>query len=154
MSLVCALALVSPVHAAQAASEFTVPGAPDKVRAWLADHERSVRLSPDVVSAEVVGQDGACALLDVTTRGVVDTFSYRIKRCPTASGYREEVVSSSMFASNTASWQVVPTAEGSQVTFSLDVKLKTQMVPEWLLTRSMQSSVDSIVDRVRAVFRR
>ncbi len=121
------------------------------VRAALSDPISASRLSGDVLDAKVVGKDGDCTLVQVTTRGLSSPLLYVTRRCPTADGFRETLVQTDDFDSQSSSWKLASVAGGTQVT--LQVRSEPRLpIPQRLINAAVGSSavqtLKNLVQRV------
>lgn len=160
--MLIALALLASARAAEPTPPVTdsadrvttavvVPAAPDAVRAVLADPTAACRLSADVLSARVVGADGPCALIAVTTRGLTSPLSYTTRRCPSADGYTETLVQTDDFDQQDARWRLRAVPGGTEVT--LQVRSQPRLpVPQRIINATVGSSavqaLKALVQRV------
>jgi hypothetical protein len=141
MALVCVVGAPGVARAAVVEMTQDVAASPADVRAWLADPVRVARLSPDVYDATIVTREpGGCAVVDVTTRGLIAPMHYRARHCPTADGWQNTLVSSPDFVSNSSRWTVTATPEGARIAFHMEVSPKT-FVPDTIVRGASQSSV-------------
>ncbi len=124
---------------------------PATVRAALADPLSASALSGDVLDAKVLAKEGDCSLVQITTRGMTSPLVYIARRCPTADGFRETLVSTDDFDSQSTSWKLLSVAGGTQVT--LQVRSEPRLpVPQRLINAAVGSSavqtLKNLVQRV------
>lgn len=101
------------------------------VRELLSSAERSHKLAPTTVSTHAT-PDGACEKVKLSVRGLISPFQLETRRCPTASGYLETLISSANFVEYRNEWEIKDLgAEGSLVTF------KTRTVPNVQVPESL-----------------
>ncbi len=126
-------------------------GAPaDAVRAVLADAPRVARWSPDVLGMDAVSPvDGECRDFKLTTKGLWNPLSYVIRRCATAGGFSERLVSSETFTRVQADWTITPTAAGCRVDYLGGVEVNLP-VPKAMLQKAQTSSMASTLKRLAA----
>jgi hypothetical protein len=111
----------------------------------LADHEGVLRVCPDVRSVQIVRtMPGGCAELQVETTGFLSPMHYRSRRCPQGAGYAEVLLESADFSENSFTWSVVDEGAARRVTLSVR-SVPTVAVPEWILERAVQRSVEQTV---------
>lgn len=110
------------------------------VRAALADPVTACRLNGDVLDAKVIGKEGNCSLVQVTTRGLSTPLTYVTRRCPTADGYAETMVRSDDFDNQSSTWHVSSVSGGAQVT--LQVRSEPRLpVPQRMINAAVGTSV-------------
>lgn len=121
------------------------------VREVLASAERSHKLAPTTVSSHAT-QDGKCEKVKLSVRGLVTPFQLETRRCPTAKGFLETLVSSADFVEYRNEWELKDLgAEGTLITFKART-LPNVQVPESLilmetkrvLTRLMKNLVGAL----------
>lgn len=132
-------------------AEVKVAAKPSAVRDVLDSAERSHKLAPTTVSSQAT-RDGACERVKLQVRGIVAPFQVETRRCPTATGYLETLVSSPDFLEYRNEWELKDLgAEGTLVTFRTRTKPNVQ-VPESLilmetkrvLTRLMKNLIGAL----------
>lgn len=112
---------------------------PATVRAALADPLKACQLSGDVLDAKVLGKQGDCTLIQVTTRGMTSPLIYTTRRCPTTEGFTETLVQTDDFDSQASTWSLRPVSGGTQVT--LEVRSEPRLpVPQRLINAAVGSS--------------
>lgn len=120
-------------------SEVLVPAPVEEVKADLSDPVAAARLSANVLAARVISK-GTCDVVEMTVKGMTGPLSYVVKRCPTASGWTETLVSSDDFDAHRAEWSVTPTAGGSLVSLSIHTEPDVP-VPQRIVNGVVQSQV-------------
>jgi hypothetical protein len=105
-----------------------VAGDEAAVRALLGDVEREAGLSPSVQSVEVEAEEGSCARVRKTTRGLFRPFELVVLRCPTDAGWREDLVRSDDFSVYATEWRIAPSDAGTRVEFRVRTTVNV-MVP-------------------------
>jgi hypothetical protein len=143
-----------PGRVARAADDVrasvTVTASAEEVLRLLADHRAALSICPDVRAVRVVhlAADG-CADLEVETTGLVNPMRYSSRRCPSGTGYREVLVRSEDFSENTFTWSVRD--EGGARVVTLSVRSVPRLpVPDWILERAVQRSVEATVANLAA----
>ncbi len=109
------------------------------VRAALADPLVASRLNGDVLDARVLGKQGDCTLMQITTRGLTTPLVYTTRRCPTADGFSESLVQTQDFDAQTSVWRLLPVSGGTQVTFEVSSQPRLP-VPQRLINAAVGSS--------------
>jgi ribosome-associated toxin RatA of RatAB toxin-antitoxin module len=113
-------------------AEVKVTARLQAVRDVLDSAERSHKLAPTTVSTHAT-RDGACERVKLQVRGLISPFQIETRRCPTAKGYLETLVSSPDFVEYRNEWELKDLgAEGTLVTFKTRTKPNVQ-VPESLI---------------------
>ena len=143
----------APVVAGEStvSTEVFIAAAPAAVLAALADPLVACRLSGDVLDARVLGKQGDCTLMQVTTRGLTTPLTYTTRRCPTPEGFNETLVQTDDFDSQASSWKLRPVSGGTQVT--LEVRSEPRLpVPQRLINAAVGSgavqTLKNLVQRV------
>jgi hypothetical protein len=113
--------------------------APDQVRTALADPVAAAHLTPEVLDIHALPTDGGCVLMDVQTTGLWNPMCYRARRCPTASGWRVDLVSSDSFESMHSEWKLVPSASGTDVTLTVHSEIGS--IPDALVEKGTEKSL-------------
>jgi len=129
--------------AAPVTSSVLVSASQQAVRAFLAEHTRTLGLCPDVRSVRVLStQADGCAQLEVETTGLWSPMRYVSLRCPTADGSREDLLRSEDFLENSFEWSVVDTGAARRVTLAVRSSPRLP-VPDWVLQAAVRRSVDA-----------
>jgi hypothetical protein len=126
-----------------------VASSASRVRAALADGAALAATSPEVRAATARPQ-GACEALRLEVSGLFSPFEVHTLRCPTANGWTETLIESSMFSAWETSWTVTPTADGGA---RIDYAVRTALdlpVPASLVRDRTARSVRICLDRVEA----
>ena len=111
-------------------AEVRVSASPAAVREVLAGAERAHGLAPTTVSASAT-RDGKCEKVKLKTRGLIAPFVLETRRCPTANGWRETLVTSDNFVEYWNEWTVKAQGDGALVTF------KTRTLPNVAVPESI-----------------
>ena len=112
-------------------AEVRVNAKASAVRELLAGAERAHGLASTTVSVKATA-DGKCEKVKLQTRGLITPFSLETRRCPTATGWRETLVTSDNFVEYWNEWTVKDLGDGSLVTFKTRT-LPNVAVPESLI---------------------
>lgn len=121
------------------------------VRAVLADPKAAGALSDSVLAVRVLGKDGPCDLVEVTCKGVMDPLTYTVRRCPTPTGFSENLVQSEDFSSQRAEWRLEPVSGGTLVTFSVRSEPKISLPRRVVQAVVESSAVETLENLVRRV---
>jgi hypothetical protein len=76
------------------------------VRRVLADPRQVRELFPDVLEEQLEAEPGGCVRVQRRTRGLLRPFELFTRRCPTAGGFREELITSDDFEAYASEWVV------------------------------------------------
>lgn len=112
-------------------AQLKVAAKPARVRELLSNAERSHSLAPTTVAAKAT-PDGNCERVKLKTRGLIQPLEIETRRCPTASGFKETMVTSKDFVEYYNEWQVQESGEGSLVVFTSRT-VPNMAIPEALL---------------------
>lgn len=108
----------------------------------------------DLVSREVLAQDGDCTTYRMVTKGLVGTMSYDYASCRTGDGQTEDLVASEDFAAYSVEWHVKAVEGGSEIGYFVRV-VPNLKVPQALVRagqkRSMKGTLDRLVERAGKV---
>ncbi len=130
----------TPAGGWQTVLAFPAPEA--DVRAALADPIAAARFSPDI-SAVTYLERGVCSTLRAVTSGFASV-SYVYRRCPTADGWHETLVSSDDLDAYEVRWGFAPRGTSTVVTYMVRIDPHLP-APDFLLARQMRSSISRIV---------
>lgn len=123
-------------------------GAPiARVQAILRDPVQVGRLVPDVRSV-VPRADGACVLLTTTSDTLLGEMTYHSRRCPTASGWREDMTHSEDLSGMIAIWSLTDGGSFTDVHFSLDIDMGL-MAPDALVGSITRTRVEQTLENLR-----
>lgn len=112
----------------------------EALRAHLTDGAALAVTSPDVRRATAT-PDGACEQLDLDVLGLLQTMDVTTRRCPTAQGWREDLVASRAFTRWTSTWTVSTTDDGrARLAFTVQTRLSFP-VPQGILTARTRHAV-------------
>ena len=111
-------------------AEMRVDARASAVRELLAGAERAHGLASTTISVKATA-DGKCERVKLQTRGLITPFSLETRRCPTATGWRETLVTSDNFIEYWNEWTVKDLGNGSLVTF------KTRTMPNVAVPESL-----------------
>lgn len=120
------------------------------VRQLIADPVALAKLNPDVLSARVLSH-GECDMVEVTTKGMSSPLSYVVKRCPTAGGFSETLVSSEDFSAVAVSWKLESVPGGTNVSYSIrtspDLPVPQRVISSFT-AKSAVTALKNLVHRV------
>lgn len=120
------------------------------VKRVIGDVVATAGLCPDVISARVI-ERGTCDLVEVTTRGMTSPLTYRVKRCPTADGFNETLVSSDDFTDVKVDWQIQSVEGGTRVTYTIrtspDIPVPQRIISS-LTAKSAVTALKNLVHKV------
>ena len=129
MSLLVALSALT----AQAAEPVVQPDGSVMMSVVLPVSEGEVRAELDTAAeasalhgdATIVSQErqGACEQSTFKTRGLLSSIYYVAQRCPTASGWKQTLISSDTFEHNEAEWSLRPVEGGTELRYRIRVSL-------------------------------
>jgi hypothetical protein len=123
------------------------------VQRLLADASEVRRLFPDVLDEQIERDgDGPCMRVHRRTRGLLRPFELFTRRCPTAAGFREELVSSSDFGAYASEWVVTSDpAGGTRIEYRVRTELEVA-VPESAVRAALRKAavraVSSLIARI------
>ncbi len=121
------------------------------VRTALQDPLARARLFPSVRDVRVIGREGSCVDLRMTTDGFPDTFVYDMRSCQTPQGWKDTLLSSEDFEALDATWQIRSTSAGTEIRYRLKVALDLP-VPRSMLTgrqgKDMVHALENLIVRL------
>lgn len=123
------------------------PTSMDAVRAVLEDPVERSRLVPGIRGVEVLGRQGACVDLRVTTEGAFSPYVYDTRACPTAEGWQERMLRSEDMEEVVTTWRLKPTAAGVEVAYQTRVKLRIP-IPRALLVSAQCGDMVQTLERL------
>ncbi|MFZ5480137.1 MAG: SRPBCC family protein [Myxococcota bacterium] len=115
-----------------------LPSPPDAVRAALAEAMAAGPMAPDVLSLEVLAR-GRCDTLRATVGSRWAPMSYVYERCPTATGWREALVQSDAFDAYEITWELLPDAAGTRVSYTVHVEPRLPLPDGYVASRTRAS---------------
>ncbi len=118
----------------------------DELRAVISNPKVRQDLSSDVYSVDVK-PEGRCSKLQISTRGMFRPLAVLSVFCPTDSGFKESLVSSSDFTHYEQEWSFTPRANGTDVVFRTH-SVPNLPVPTAVLNNSTQSSVSDMFGKL------
>lgn len=116
------------------------------VRELLAGAERAHNLASTTVSVKA-SPDGKCEKVKLQTRGLITPFVLETRRCPTATGWRETLVTSDNFTEYWNEWTVKDLGDGALVTFKTRT-LPNVAVPESLILSQTRKVLGKLMKSV------
>lgn len=95
--------------------------------------------------------DAPCFRIDYALETTIANVAYVARACPTARGFKTDLVSSESFRSMSSEWTVQEVPAGTEVvyTYRADVALP---VPGFIVRRGTQSAITKMMTRVAARF--
>jgi len=125
---------------------YVIPAPVEAVRAALGDPIAAASFSPDITTIAYLSRE-ACPTLRVETGVSIATVAYDYRRCSTATGWHETLVSSKALSVYEVRWDFTPVPTGTQVTY--DVHIETSFpVPDFMVARQMRSSITTLLSRL------
>lgn len=154
MLIIAAALAVEPSVAQQSdgtiVARVVVAAPPDAVRAVLADPVACGKLAPEVLSVTSTAA-GQCAMIDSSSRGAWSPLHWRSLRCPTPTGWRYDLVSSTDFEAMHTEWSVT---DGLNGTTNVELRTHTELhltgVPDAVISQGMLSSAKETLVRLVA----
>ncbi|MCB9669998.1 MAG: SRPBCC family protein [Alphaproteobacteria bacterium] len=125
-----------------------VPATTEDVRGKLAD-PRWVAGVAGGVTVELVRQEGACGVYRNTSPTVFKTLTWTTRYCPTATGFRADLVEADGLDAYEAEWTVKPGEAGTTVGYRL-VTVPSFSVPSFVADRMTRRAVESLLVKVGA----
>jgi hypothetical protein len=111
----------------------------DQVRAVLADTSLAMSMSKDIISHRIE-DDAPCQLVHITTRGLTAPLNYTVRRCPTATGFKESLVQGDeLIEAMEVEWRTSPHEDGTRV--RLSVLTRIGRVPQLLVNQQVRQGV-------------
>ena len=132
-------------------TDVVVAATPDQIRAAMADPVAAIELCADVISARVVGRSGDCSILLVTTRGLVAPLGFMTRRCPTAEGWAETLVSSDDFDRQDTTLRLEPVSGGTRIVLEVHSEPRLPLPRRLLQSEIAKSTVATLENIVRKV---
>jgi len=128
------------------------PASEADVRAELDTAAEASALHGD---ATLVSQErqGACERSTFQTRGLISSISYVALRCPTATGWKQTLVSSDSFEENEAEWALRTVEGGTELRYRIQVRLDLpvgQGMVNAQIVRSMTQAMERLERRLGA----
>lgn len=117
------------------------------VRAALANGAAAARLSPDILSSSAT-RVGSCEEVSSQVRGLFSPFALRTRRCPTTSGYREQLVSSDGLRSYDSTWEIREDGPGRT---QVNVRMRTEVSLPVPTSLAQSHQARSLKDVLRAL---
>ncbi len=98
--------------------------------------------------ATLVKRDGACKVLDMRSEHPIASVDYRVTECPTADGFRADLVESSSFTKYWTEWSVTDRPEGgATIRYRIDLD-STMAVPNALVRRITRKNVVAMLTKI------
>lgn len=125
--------------------EVTVPTPLAEVQACLKNPIEAAKLSPDITAIRYLSH-GACDTLHAETGGMVHV-AYDYRRCATADGWHETLISSSTLNAYDVRWRLTPVAAGTHIAYDLQIKPRFP-APDFLFAPHMRNSMQTLLRRL------
>ena len=119
------------------------------VEKLLSDPVRSLGLSTNV-KAVTATPKGECQQVFVTTTGIASAYNYTSIRCPTARGFKDELVSSEDYAIQESEWVLDAVEGGTRGVLRTRTKL-TARVPKRFVKHSLKKSIERMLGAMQKV---
>ncbi len=126
-----------------------IPAPVGAVRAILEDPLYPLKLSPVVKEVELLDQ-GSCARTALRAKSFMVSLRYEMERCPTADGWKEELIASEQVSSYDTAWTVTPIDGGTRVEVRTRIQLMVSL-PDGLLSRSLARQMTESLRRLTAL---
>jgi hypothetical protein len=111
-----------------------VPASPETILKFIADGARAHKLAPTTIKAKSLAKDGKCEKIHLTVRGLMSPFEIDTRRCRTAKGFHETMVSSEDFEAYDVEWTIQELGEGSLVSYRA-LNILSISVPQGMVVR-------------------
>jgi hypothetical protein len=115
-----------------------LPVSKSEVHLWLADAVQASRLSNDVYDANS-RKDGACDIIFRKVRGMWTPITYQARRCPTDTGWIEDLVESNTFSIYQMEWTLQGLEEGTRVGYKIKTEVNYPVPVSWVQTETKRS---------------
>ncbi len=119
-----------------------------KLQEVLGSAERAHGLAPTTVSVKATSE-GKCERVQLRTKGLFSPFEVVTKRCPTATGWLETLVTSSDFLEYRNEWTLASSGDGVLVTFKTRTSVNVA-VPESLILSQTKRVLGTLMRNLRA----
>ena len=163
-TLVVAVALVLPAVASAGddptmsvdadgtiVTQVNVQATPAQVRAMLADPVATTWLSKEVRSVDATPR-GACSEVHATVSAApLADMQYSSLVCPTATGFRQTLLSSPDLSQMSSEWTLSPSAGGTSITYRLHSQINGPLPEAFVrpsVERSALATVKALVARL------
>ncbi len=114
---------------------ISIPAPSADVRAVLADPRYTLLLTPSVKEVEILDQ-GECDHTRSLAKAFFISLRYESRRCPTETGWREELVASEQVRVYSTEWIIEPAEGGTRVQVRVRLQMKVD-VPERLIAPTL-----------------
>lgn len=128
-----------------------VPASIASVREALADPVTVGKYAPDVISIDATPK-GPCSLITASSPGLMKPINYQTLRCPTATGWRYDLVSSDAIESLHSEWRLESVSpEVTRVTYSVNTVINLG-VPQSMVRKGVEHSAkDTLASLIKAI---
>ncbi len=124
---------------------------PDDLKKKLSDPRWLAEVSGGGTKVTVRGEDGSCVTTENVSPSAVKTVTYRIKQCPTSTGFVATLVESNTFNAYRMEWTIAPTDAGTKATYDLTTET-SMMVPQFIIDRSTKKGVLNMLVKLEGHF--
>lgn len=132
-------------------AEVLLPADEASVRAVLADPRQTASLTPDVLGARAQAAQNDCVDITRQTRGVFRALEIRSRRCPTAHGWREQLVESEDFNSYELEWELSPSNGGTRVVYRFRTEVNIAVPTSIIQSQAARSARMTLLELARRV---
>ncbi|MCB9778334.1 MAG: hypothetical protein H6742_07205 [Alphaproteobacteria bacterium] len=122
--------------------ETLVDANAEELKAWLSDYGLIAEINADIYEYSVEAAP-PCELVHVKSRGVGQPMLYTVKRCPTADGFKETMISGDQLEAMEAEWSVKPEGDRSRVKVRIFTKIN--LVPQFLVNQAGKKSIGQML---------
>ena len=120
----------------------------DRALALVRDPKALNALSEDG-STVTTAPDGTCLKIGYAMENPIANVAYTARGCPTASGFRTDLVQSETFRSMSSEWTVRAVEGKTEITYVYQADVAIP-VPGFIIRRSTQSAITKAMTRVAA----
>lgn len=127
---------------------FVTTRAPAEVKALVGDPAWVVKTDDTGSSVTEHPSEGPCKVMTTVSPSPFKTVTYKIKYCPTDTGWSGTLIESNAMTLYSLEWRVLPKGSGSEVTYQLDLK-SNLMVPRFLINRATRNHLEHMFGQVQ-----
>ena len=149
MLLLLALPTVTVRGTGDVEGVVTLPIPVETLRAKLVDPQFLPRVSGDGTTVTVAGREGDCLILDSVSPSSVVEVRYRVRRCPTATGFHIALVSSPSFDAYSTEIRLSPAGAGTELRYHLRVD-PSFPVPAFVINSGTRDGIDRLLRGLEA----
>lgn len=126
-----------------------LPLSVEALRKRLEDPQFLPGVSGDGTKVTVAGSEGSCLLIDAVSPSAVVELRYRVKRCPTANGFRNTLVQSAHFDAYTSELILEP--QGASTLFRYRLALDPSFpVPDMVVNSGSKGGIEKLLRGLEA----